>query len=65
MSEGHTDSEKDPQELKTVVNSKSESRSKDFRLKQLDIGTVANAVFREKWWQIWCVNMLRYVECLF
>lgn len=28
-------------------------RGDDFRIKQLDIGTVENAIFREKWWQIW------------
>ncbi|KAH8112628.1 ABC protein [Phellopilus nigrolimitatus] len=29
------------------------ARTDDFRLKQLDIGAVENAVFREKWWQLW------------
>jgi hypothetical protein len=25
----------------------------DFRIEQLDIGDVENAIYREKWWQIW------------
>ena len=25
----------------------------DFRIEQLDIGDVENALYRKKWWQIW------------
>ena len=33
-----------------------EERREDlFRITQLDIGDVENAIFREKWWQLWCV----------
>jgi hypothetical protein len=28
-------------------------RAGDFRIEQLDIGDVENAIYREKWWQIW------------
>jgi hypothetical protein len=28
-------------------------RAGDFRIDQLDIGDIENAIFREKWWQIW------------
>lgn len=46
--------EKDANQLKAAA-AEATARSTDFRLKQLDIGSVENAVFRKKWWQIWCV----------
>ena len=33
-------------------------QKEDFRLRQLDIGSVENAKFRRKWWQLWCVPAL-------
>lgn len=38
-----------------VEKSKERYRNEDFRLKQLDIGSIENAKFRRKWWQLWCV----------
>ena len=29
----------------------------NFRIQQLDIGDVENAIYRKKWWQIW------YLRC--
>ena len=36
------------------VSTGNKKRSEDFRIQQLDIGDIENAVYREKWWQIWC-----------
>ena len=43
------DVEKSAAEVSAVNN----TRAGDFRLQQLDIGSIENAVFRQKWWQIW------------
>ena len=51
MSAGEEDIEKSAAD----VAPGNKSRAGDFRLQQLDIGSIENAVFREKWWQIWFV----------
>ena len=38
---------------KTDLTESGEHRKDDFRLKQLDIGYIENAIYREKWWQLW------------
>ncbi|KAI5119967.1 hypothetical protein M0805_004347 [Coniferiporia weirii] len=43
----------DGKEKNSDAAPRNKPRTEDFRLKQLDIGTVENAVFREKWWQLW------------
>ncbi|OCB92268.1 ABC protein [Sanghuangporus baumii] len=35
------------------VSMANKTRAGDFRIQQLDIGEIENAVYREKWWQIW------------
>lgn len=52
-SDERADVEDDAKELKAAAAATATARSTDFRLKQLDIGSVENAVFRKKWWQIW------------
>ena len=52
MSDVDEKSGKDVDFEKGVVR-KEEPGSRDHRLKQLDIGSVENAIFRERWWQIW------------
>ncbi len=32
---------------------KDDNQRRDHMLKHLDIGSIENAVFREKWWQLW------------
>lgn len=53
---GTQNTEVDEKGTDSVLPSK-KGRSNDFRIKQLDIGTVENAVYRKNWWQIWCVNI--------
>ncbi|KAL5504423.1 hypothetical protein ACEPAH_8498 [Sanghuangporus vaninii] len=35
------------------VSMANKTRAGDFRIQQLDIGEIENAVYREKWWQLW------------
>ncbi|EJD07137.1 ABC protein [Fomitiporia mediterranea MF3/22] len=45
---------KDVEKIAVGDSAANKSRAEDFRLQQqLDIGTVENAVFRQKWWQLW------------
>lgn len=53
---GTQNTEVDEKGTDSVLPSK-KGRSNDFRIKQLDIGAVENAVYRKNWWQIWCVNI--------
>ena len=48
--------EKRTDEEKTTVGVSAANKSPgDFRLQQLDIGSVENALYRQKWWQIWYI----------
>ncbi|KAL5526288.1 hypothetical protein ACEPAF_8011 [Sanghuangporus sanghuang] len=35
------------------VSTANKNHAGDFRIQQLDIGEIENAVYREKWWQLW------------